>query len=108
MMLSLGIKHKTHMWKGGALATAPTPLPKVKLFFAMHHHQGTFAVLPFPHPLRPLFFKSPKNVSGTKSHFVKLPTTCFGKPIFISKHVFKVTKNKITVKFDDLNPRSVL
>ena len=34
--------------------------------------------------------------------FVKLPTACFGKPIF--SHVFKVTKSKMTVKLDDLNP----
>ena len=33
---------------------------------------------------------------------MNLPTACSGKPIF--KHVFMVTKSKLTVKFDDLNP----
>ena len=49
----------------------------------------------------PVSRKSRKLVGPEKS-FVNLPTACSGKLIF--KHVFKVTKSKLTVKFDELNP----
>ena len=42
-----------------------------------------------------------RKLFGPEKSFEKLPTACFGKPIFL--HVFKVTKIKITVKFDELN-----
>ena len=41
-------------------------------------------------------------LSRPEKPFEKLPTAYFGRPIF--KRVFKVTKSKLTVKFDDLNP----
>ena len=43
------------------------------------------------------FLDSPEN----EKPFVNLLTACPGKPIF--KYVFKATKIKLTVKFDDLN-----
>ena len=51
--------------------------------------------------LGPVSRKSRK-LFGPEKPFVKLPATCFGTIFF--KHVFKVTKRKMTVKFDDLSP----
>ena len=38
---------------------------------------------------------------GPEKPFVNLPTACSGKPIL--QHVLKITKSKLTVKFDDLS-----
>ena len=53
---------------------------------------------------RGLFLESPKNFLDPKSsfYFVKLATTCFWKADLLT--YFKVTKSKMTVEFDDLNP----
>ena len=48
-----------------------------------------------------LMTRSPFLESAEKP-FVKLLSACFGKLVF--QHVFKVTKSKMTVKFDDFNP----
>ena len=44
--------------------------------------------------------KVPKTFRPRKA-ILNLPTACSGKPIFW--HVFKVTKSKLTVKFDHSN-----
>ena len=43
-----------------------------------------------------------RKLFGPENPFVNLSTACSGKPIF--SHVVKVTKSKMIVKFDDLNP----
>ena len=50
--------------------------------------------------LGPVSRKSRK-LFGPEKPSVKLATACFGKQTF--SHVFKITKTKITVKFDELN-----
>ena len=60
-----------------------------------------WAMKPLSWKQGPVSRKSRK-LLGSEKPFVKLPTACFGKPIFY--HVFKVTKRNVTVKFYDLNP----
>ena len=72
------------------------------IFSILIYLNFVFLVPTVPSPVARFSKPRSRKLFGPEKPFVKVPTAFFGKPIF--ERVFKVTKRKVTVKFDNLNP----